>query len=526
MGLAHCSVVRLAHHYKMSALVNYLKSRIEILVLNLKTGLDPQSEPYQKLATAAVLAIKKMCTGVRTVSPQDLQQLLTIISDAPLTEEQRAELRDLFNQRIDETAGGSFTGVKVDFPEAYHRQVDWDTMLLKENIDVNTKLCFVANFWSNLGLTRPSEIASKNIASLAVLCEHESVLAGPMGVQHVRTFKKLFKEFSSIRTDGLSPLPPPKGFPSSVAEFGATEPIWYGKVYNQDGPVPCPTHVFALVKKIQSIMGCRSSKAGCSLQAFASRGASNMSPLAAQMLLQLQAHAISTSSQQAKQPPGFVIFDSPKPALPPPLAIADDSPAGSSGGSSQQGHSGGSSQPEALVIRETGDGESSSATAATARHEKGEGQQPLQVVQKRIKEMQEILARAPKKAKHMHVQEERQDEGEIDEGEEETEGQDIDEPRANPPKATSTAKKLKKAHKVLKRPAAPPKHSKVPEFAFPGTEPREPLVYGQSKVYFSRGRYRMLEHQKDRVDVAYSYKCTDPKEVWGRVVKRLMELNP
>ena len=62
--------------------------------------------------------------------------------------------------------------------------------------------------------------------------------------------------------------------------------------------------------------------------------------------------------------------------------------------------------------------------------------------------------------------------------------------------------------------------------AFPGTAPRAPLVYGNSKVYFGRHQFRLLEGIGDRNDKGYSFKVKDPREVWKELARRLIELNP
>ena len=79
----------------------------------------------------------------------------------------------------------------------------------------------------------------------------------------------------------------------------------------------------------------------------------------------------------------------------------------------------------------------------------------------------------------------------------------------------------------MKRPAAAkPQTSSSSSLPFPGSKKRPPLVYGNSKVYFGKGMYRLMERIGDKKDVAYSFKVKDPKEVWQSLAKRLKELNP
>ena len=64
------------------------------------------------------------------------------ITEAPLDEQFRCELRDLFNQKLSTDPYMSLhrlTLTKVDFPENYLRQVDWDK-LMDSHSDVSCKL--------------------------------------------------------------------------------------------------------------------------------------------------------------------------------------------------------------------------------------------------------------------------------------------------------------------------------------------------------------------------------------------------
>ena len=85
----------------------------------------------------------------------------------------------------------------------------------------------------------------------------------------------------------------------------------------------------------------------------------------------------------------------------------------------------------------------------------------------------------------------------------------------------------------MKRPAAArqgksPSHksSSCSSLEFLGTDRRPPLIYGTSKVYFSKDSYRLIQQMGDRCDVNFSFKSKDPKEVWKMLAMRLKELNP
>ena len=150
---------------EMSVVVNYLKSRMGILILNAHTGMDTNSQEYEELSNDAVKAIKQLCMGVKGVSPQELTELLQAISEAPLNGQWRDELRNLFNQKLSNDpniALASSACTKVEFPEQYLRKEDWDT-LMDSGVDVNSKLLHLATLWANLGLMHPTETSAKTL---------------------------------------------------------------------------------------------------------------------------------------------------------------------------------------------------------------------------------------------------------------------------------------------------------------------------------------------------------------------------
>ena len=289
---------------RMSVIVNYLKSRMEILILNARAGMAIDSQQYEELSKSAVNAIKQVCLGVKGVSPQELTELLQAITDAPLNAQYRCELRDLFNQMLSNDPSLSSTElVKVHFPEKYLRTEDWN-QLMDSGKDVSTKLLYLATLWANLGLVHPSEKSSKNIAALGVLTEPEVVIAGPLGVQRVRTFKKFLKDTAAnVRADISSKSP--EVYTGFVDQLQQHFPVWYNMVYSEGHPpVACPAHLLNTVRRMQACMGCRCSKAGCENMGSI-RGSSTPMGHALQMLMNMPRN----SQTQVEQPlPGLVVY--------------------------------------------------------------------------------------------------------------------------------------------------------------------------------------------------------------------------
>ena len=87
----------------------------------------------------------------------------------------------------------------------------------------------------------PSEKSSRNIAALGVLTEPEVVIAGPLGVQRVRTFKKFLKDTAdNVRADISSKSP--EVYTGVVDQLQQHFPVWYNMVYSEGPPcgLPCP----------------------------------------------------------------------------------------------------------------------------------------------------------------------------------------------------------------------------------------------------------------------------------------------
>jgi hypothetical protein len=99
-------------------------------------------------------------------------------------------------------------------------------------------------------LEHPTEKSVKNIAALAVLTEQDVVIAGPMGVHYLRTFKQQLKEFAvNLRAVNMCSRAP-EVYTCTVAQLQQSFPEWYSKAYSQDNPpVGCPPHMLLSLKK-------------------------------------------------------------------------------------------------------------------------------------------------------------------------------------------------------------------------------------------------------------------------------------
>ena len=469
---------------EMSVVVNYLKSRMGILILNAHTGMDTNSQEYEELSNDAVNAIKQVCMGVKGVSPQELTELLQAISEAPLNGQWRDELRNLFNQKLSNDPNIAVTSsacTKVEFPEQYLRKEDWDT-LMDSGVDVNSKLYHLATLWANLGLMTPTETSAKNIAALGVLTEQEIVVAGPLGVQHLRTFKKFVKDCAGkVRASNISNCP--GVYTGFVDELQKSFPQWYSKVYSDSPPVGCPPHLVVTVKRMQATMGCRSSKTGCGIVGSL-RTRTGMGQTM-QMMLNMQRAPV-----QAEQGlPGLVVYPNRVPAqsmgqgLPGPLALADMETAPTPAPTAAAEAPALPAPPGAAPCCQGLPGSTG-----------GLGNQ--------VAAMQAILR------KKVHQPSDDED-GHSDEEMAEETPTPKKQPKKAQPAKTPPKKPVTKG--PMKRPAAakptstPSKASSSSSLAFPGTKHRAPLVYGSSKVYFGKQQYRLMECIGDRVCVTYRY---------------------
>jgi hypothetical protein len=92
-------------------------------------------------------------------------------------------------------------------------------------------------------------------------------------------------------------------------------------------------------------------------------------------------------------------------------------------------------------------------------------------------------------------------------------------------KKPAAAKTKTKAKTMNEKPKPKTKVTANP-LAFPGTGKRPPLHYGNSVVYFSPDRFRLMATKGDRVDTAYAYKICSSREAWTALCKELKRLNP
>ena len=75
-------------------------------------------------------------------------------------------------------------------------------------------------------------------------------------------------------------------------------------------------------------------------------------------------------------------------------------------------------------------------------------------------------------------------------------------------------------------PKGSPSVLEFPELKFPGIGKLPKLVYGNSIVYFSPGRYRVMRNKTDIVDKAFCYRKETPKKAWTKVCAELRRVNP
>ena len=99
-------------------------------------------------------------------------------------------------------------------------------------------------------------------------------------------------------------------------------------------------------------------------------------------------------------------------------------------------------------------------------------------------------------------------------------------PLAKTPNKRQITQSERPDKKTLKRPATTRQSGLPSSLEFPSADNIPPLIYGNSKVYFAQGTYKLLQQRGDQCDMKFSFKSKDPNEVWNEVAKRLIELNP
>ena len=84
----------------MSGLLAFVRCRIEILQLNVRTGLLPESENFAYLCRDLLKAVREMCLSVPSVSAPEVGEILTLLADAPMPDDVKGELRNIFNAKL------------------------------------------------------------------------------------------------------------------------------------------------------------------------------------------------------------------------------------------------------------------------------------------------------------------------------------------------------------------------------------------------------------------------------------------
>ena len=190
----------------MSAICKLVQIRVELLKLNLKSGVNPTSVSYVSLSQEAKYVTLIQFGAVGKLSCDQATNILKIVTDEPIfSQSQLSELREAVNDKLDQQVGlsnGSNTKCqKIVQPEVWLHSDLREALASRVDIGRQQKMTcrvhLLAQFFGAGGLLHPTEPTSRDIVSLALLDDADSLIISE-GTVWVRKFKCAAKKDCSI----------------------------------------------------------------------------------------------------------------------------------------------------------------------------------------------------------------------------------------------------------------------------------------------------------------------------------------
>ena len=524
----------------MSALYKLVSARLELLKLNVLTGMARASPKYAALSQECVTVLTRQISSVGRMNAEQVGNILRLVADANvLCDVDAHRLRDALNDKLDLSVIGQHNASNTIY-QTVPRPEMWLTGDLYAAVSnaptslhggcetKHKKLGLLAGFFGSGGLVHPTEPTCRDITALAMMHDADAEIMQD-GLYWVRTFKGLVKTVAK----------------SYEAKFGHarhefTDPpglqgdqrTWYDSMYQESVP---GTHTPDVVRlaHVRRLLACRSTKhqGDSSTQLMHRRSMLALPPpsdVGRQMPLAFPSPSWhhGPSFPVTGQTPMFYSTPDHAEARPAQVggycALLDQSP--------HQGEQKDTASPDSPP-HDTASPCSGEPCRASRCSAGGLQPEAKAKILDSIKKWRAVVGGAsvdpPKKAAAPKAKATKaKATKKVSTGK--TKAKKAKTTKATEARAMKTTTKkvaAAKTKKIAKKKAAVLKTT-ASSLVFPGVGKRVPLHYGKSVVYFSPNRYRLMKRMGDRVDKGFEYKACSAREAWRRVAKELKALNP
>ena len=251
----------------MSAIINLVRARAELLRLNLKSGLLVDSSEYQRISGDATAVIAMQIGNVSKLNCEQSAEILKLCTeDSLFTQDQIDRVRNVVNAKLDQVAGKSnasgTTYQRIADPETwlphdlFSTVTEPNTMKMEEWSHKVFRISTLAAFFGAGGLLHPEEYTSRDIVSVALLDVPDAVIVHA-GVQLVQRFKTLVKDVARSHTAKNGTVPPKYTTPDDLR---SEHPKWHASMYAH-GKVPGVNAVDVVrLASVRNTLGCRNTK--------------------------------------------------------------------------------------------------------------------------------------------------------------------------------------------------------------------------------------------------------------------------
>ena len=493
----------------MTALGQFVEARVELLELNVRSGLATASPAYLKLQSDACAAINRQIAMVGRVGVAEITSILSLICNGTFTADQISSMRNNMILRLDQNVSASMNTKcsSVANVTAWPTQELW-TLILSD-ADVNVKVQAVSTLFGRGGLKNPTEIAARDITGLAMLQATDEYIR-THGLYHVRNAKMVMKSSAEALSEQHGPCPFEFESPD---EFKQKYPIWAHSMYDGKEATPMAPDVRLRYAFVIKQLGCRSTKhvrnaspGACSSQIvpFNSSSQSMGCPQVWPSMGGMPPHLAQALGQ---------LVQSIRPEEPKITYFGQSPPAAGMVTPQRSGSNLSPDPPSSSLVAEPPTpqdalGLNDVIEAANASDKKGLKKKPAAASDFANTDSDDCSEASSSKSK--------------------ARGKSKKAKGKAAPKSMKKAapKSKKKSAKKSKEKAAPEILPKPSSLGFPGKAKRPPMMYGKSVIYFSPKRFRLMRKRGDRVDVAFNYGATrTAREAWTELRKEVLRIN-
>ena len=518
----------------MTSILAFVRARLDIVEMSRKYGASKTPDYFTKVCVEAALAIRAQVRSVNVLEA-DVAAIILSEIETSLPKEQFEIVFSTVQEKLQSQENKGESSFCFNNPEDFVPPRLWAVI---DGGDLMAAVTAVAVHFALLGVQCGHELSVNKMLSLALLRFWDTSSHG-LNMQQVDSLRKRFKHTIRSAAGASQDRPVFNGTMDAIA-FSNTYKAHWDRAMTGESPVTLTHRDMIVMKTVRDSLGCRVSKGRVRNEMFGNQCRSNS-------MFNILENRLNTCGSTALSAPTIYMPNGV------PIQIIQRQPSFNTGSPDSDRFSPSPSPPPDRLAIEDKSMHATNTPAKEAPSKTGEAQDSAttQSAVDHVNAIKEKVMGKPDRKRKLVKKKSKKSDSEESESEDETYESKRIPMKSNTkkrPAAAMSASSVKKetgckkgaggasktkskdkkrktsapkeCYGIMKRPAA------KDLLRFPGEGKREKMLYGDSIVYFSDKRYRLMKHYSDRVDVSYYYKTKSAREAWAELVNELRRLNP